>query len=86
MSLDSQPQFAFASLTFIPAKPPRLIITRGFYDLSSVNHATVTPQLTPHLSQLLWSSESASAAWTQCPGVDRVRLGPGRLTLPDVPA
>jgi hypothetical protein len=30
---------------------------------------------------LLGSDQSASAARTQCPGVDRVCPGPGRLTL-----
>lgn len=69
--------------TLPPTGPPVSLITRRLYDLSSVNHATITPLLTPHLSQLLRSPESASAARTQCPGVDRVHLGPGRLTLLD---
>jgi hypothetical protein len=43
MSLDFETRLALASMSFILAKPRRVIITRGFYDLSSVNHATVTP-------------------------------------------
>jgi hypothetical protein len=65
-----------ATANLQPANSPLILINES-YDLSSVNHATITPLLIPHLSQLLWSSESASAARTQRLGVDRVRLGPG---------